>query len=68
MLGAFISAGQRERPWSVTKLAKVSNVLKLQGFTEVREVLLKFYYLERIYAQGMRHMWDEASLLAKSLD
>ena len=68
MLGAFISAGQRERPWFVMNIAKVSKVLKLQEWSEVREVLLKFYFLDRIYAQGMRDIWDEASLLAESLD
>lgn len=68
MLGAFISAGQRERPWFVMNLAKVSRVLKLQEWTQVRGLLLKFYYLDRIYAKGMRDIWEEASLLAESLD
>ncbi|ETI20302.1 hypothetical protein G647_08336 [Cladophialophora carrionii CBS 160.54] len=68
MLGAFISAGQRERPWFVLNLAKVSKVLRLRGWDELREMLLKFYYLDRIYAKGMRDIWDEASLLAEGLD
>lgn len=68
MLGAFISAGQRERPWFVMNLAKVSRVLKLQEWSEVRALLLKFYYLERIYAKGMQDIWEEVSILAESLD
>ncbi|OCT48187.1 hypothetical protein CLCR_04137 [Cladophialophora carrionii] len=68
MLGAFISAGQRERPWFVLNLAKVSKVLRLRDWDELREMLLKFYYLDRIYAKGMRDIWDEASLLAEGLD
>jgi hypothetical protein len=68
MLGAFISAGQRERPWFVMNLAKVSRVLQLQEWEAVRKVLLKHFYLERIYAKGMRDIWDEACLLAESLD
>ncbi|KIW62442.1 hypothetical protein PV04_10615 [Phialophora macrospora] len=68
MLGAFISAGQRERPWYVVTLAKVSKELKLKDWGELRELLLTFFYLDRIYAQGMRDIWDEASLLAENLD
>lgn len=68
MLGAFISAGQRERPWFVMSLAKVSKVLKLQEWEEVRQVLLKFFYLDRIHAKGMQDVWEEAALLAESLD
>ncbi len=68
MLGAFISAGQRERPWFVMNVAKVSKVLKLQEWSEVRGLLLRFYYLDRIYGKGMRDIWEEASLLAESWD
>ncbi|KIX96204.1 uncharacterized protein Z520_07982 [Fonsecaea multimorphosa CBS 102226] len=68
LLGAYISAGQRERPWFVLNLARVSRVLKLQTWDQVRQVLLKFFYLDRIYAEGMRQSWEEASLLAETME
>ncbi|KIW58095.1 hypothetical protein PV05_02645 [Exophiala xenobiotica] len=68
LLGAFISAGQRERPWFVLNLAKVTRVLRLQDWADVRAVLLKYFYLDRIYAKGMEASWEEASLLAETLE
>ena len=68
MLGAFISAGQRERPWFVMNLAKVAKQLNLNNWSEIRSLLLKFFYLDRIYARGMEDIWDEAVLLAETLD
>ncbi|KAH0848923.1 hypothetical protein FOPE_03018 [Fonsecaea pedrosoi] len=68
LLGAYISAGQRERPWFVLNLARVSRVLHLQSWEDVRQVLLKFFYLDRIYAEGMRQSWEEAALLAETLE
>ena len=68
MLGAFISAGQRERPWFVMNLAKVSKVLEIQEWSQVRRLLLKYFYLGRVYLKGMQDSWEEASLLAESLD
>ncbi|EXJ69484.1 uncharacterized protein A1O5_07520 [Cladophialophora psammophila CBS 110553] len=68
LLGAYISAGQRERPWFVLNLARVSRVLRLQNWDEVRQLLLQFFYLDRIYAEGMRQSWEEASLLAETME
>jgi hypothetical protein len=68
LLGAYISAGQRERPWFVLNLARVLRVLHLKEWAEVRALLLRFYYLDRIYAKGMRDSWEEATLLAESME
>jgi hypothetical protein len=68
MLGAFISAGQRERPWFVMNIARVGKLLKLQQWEEVRQRLLKCFYLDRVYAQGMKDAWEEAAIIAESMD
>ncbi|KIW09982.1 hypothetical protein PV08_11758 [Exophiala spinifera] len=68
LLGAFISAGQRERPWFVLNLAKVCKVLRLQGWTDVRSVLVKYFYLDRIYAKGMQASWEEAAMIAETME
>ncbi|OAP55302.1 hypothetical protein AYL99_10275 [Fonsecaea erecta] len=68
LMGAYISAGQRERPWFVLNLARVSRVLNLRSWDDVRQVLLKFFYLDRIYAEGMRQSWEEAALLAETME
>ncbi|KAI1626430.1 hypothetical protein EDD37DRAFT_346759 [Exophiala viscosa] len=68
LLGAFLSAGQRERPWFVLNLARVSGVLGLKDWSDVRSVLLKYFYLDRIYARGMQASWDEAALLAETME
>ncbi|KIX05564.1 uncharacterized protein Z518_06436 [Rhinocladiella mackenziei CBS 650.93] len=68
LLGAFISAGQKERPWFVLNLARVSRMLRLKDWSEARALLLKFYYLDRIYAKGMQDSWEEAILLAETME
>lgn len=68
LLGAHISAGQRERPWFVLILARVSRVLDLRDWNAVRGILTRFFYLDRIYGTEMEASWDEASLLAETLD
>ncbi|KAK6369362.1 hypothetical protein LTS17_009705 [Exophiala oligosperma] len=68
LLGAFISAGQRERPWFVMNLAKVCKVLRLQDWSDVRSVLLKYFYLDRIYAKGMQASWEEAAMIAETME
>lgn len=68
LLGAFISAGQRERPWFVLNLARVSRVLRVTEWSQARAVVMRFYYLDRVYAKGMQASWEEATLLAETMD
>ena len=68
LLGAFISAGQRERPWFVLNLARVARVLGLTDWSEARTLLKRFFYIDRIYAKGMRDSWEEATLLAETME
>lgn len=68
LLGAFISAGQRERPWFVLNLARAARALKIEEWSAVRSLLLSFFYLDRIYQRGMKESWEEARLLVESMD
>lgn len=68
LLGAFITAGQRERPWFVLNLARAARALKFKEWSAVRSLLLSFFYLDRIFLRGMRESWEEARLLADSME
>ena len=68
LLGAFISAGQRERPWFVLNLARAARVLRLKEWSDVRSRLLPYFYLDRIYLRGMQESWEEARLLADTME
>ena len=63
MMGAYITAGQRERPWFILHLSRVAQIWGLKEWDAVRRVLLRFYYIDRVYATGMREAWTEAMML-----
>jgi hypothetical protein len=62
-LGAHISAGQRERPWFVLNLARGARLLKLADWAETRTIMLRFFYLDRIYQKSFEQAWQEARML-----
>jgi len=68
LLGTFISAGQRERPWFVLNLARVARVLRLSDWCATVTLLRKFFYIDRIYGKGMQESWEEAMMLAETME
>jgi len=62
-LGAHISGGQRERPWFVLNLARGARILKLGEWDNVRKMLLRFFYLDRVYQKSFQEAWQEAKML-----
>ena len=67
-LGAFINACQRERPWFVLHLARASKLLNIQDWISLRTVLLRHFYIDRIFQDGMKELWEEVSLMVEAVD
>ena len=67
-MGAYISAGQRERPWYVLNLLRTTILLAIEDWESMRAVLIRHFYVDRIFSQGMQELWDEVSLLADAVD
>lgn len=68
-LGAHLTAGQRERPWFITALARVALLLSVpnRDWMRVRAVLVGFYYVDRVFQESWRRVWEEVDLLASVL-
>jgi hypothetical protein len=62
-----MSFGQRERPWFVAALAKVSRTLQLRNWIQVRSLLVRFYYMDRVFQESFRKIWNEVELLVGGL-
>jgi len=66
-LGAYISAGQREHSWFITYLARSARQRELKCSKELKAVLQRFFYIDRIYRKGVEDIWDEVSILMDAL-
>lgn len=65
--GAHLTLGQRERPWFVAQATRVSRHLHLRNWMQVRSLLVRFYYVDRVFQESFRNIWEEVLLLAESL-
>lgn len=59
-LGAHISIGQPEQGFFVAEIARCAHVLGLRELEEMRLLLVRFFYLDRVYQASTRMIWDEA--------
>jgi hypothetical protein len=66
-LGAHISAGQRERPWFAMNLARGARLVKLDNWADVRAILLRYFYIDRVYQKSFEEAWQEARMLMEML-
>jgi hypothetical protein len=66
-LGAHISAGQRERSWFIMNLARGAQLLKLGNWADVRIILLRYFYIDRVYQKSFEEAWQEAQMLVEML-
>lgn len=62
-LGAHMSLGERERPWFVNMLAVVAQTIQLHGWLQLRALLARFYYVDRVFQEPFRRIWDEVDLI-----
>jgi hypothetical protein len=63
--GAHLTFGQRERPWFVAQLTRVSRNLRLRTWMQVRNLLVRFYYDDRVFQESFRKIWEEVSILSE---
>lgn len=61
--GAHLTFGERERPWFVAYLAKTSRQLRLRNWMQVRSILVRFYYVDGVFQDSFRKIWEEVELL-----
>jgi hypothetical protein len=66
-LGAYISAGQRQHSWFMMYLARSARQRGLKCSQELKAVLQRFFYIDRIYHKGLEDIWDEVSVLMDAL-
>jgi hypothetical protein len=66
-LGAYISAGQKEHSWFMMYLARSARQLGLKSSKELKAVLQRFFYIDRIYRKGLEGIWNEANILMDAL-
>lgn len=62
--GAHLSFGQLERPWFVNLLARVASFLRLHDWVLVRDILLKFYYVDRVFQDSFQRIWEEVKVIS----
>lgn len=62
-LGAYMSAGHRERSWYIMGLVRGAQRLGLKDWSGVRELMLRFLYLDRVFAVPYEKIWEEVEML-----
>ena len=65
-LGAHMSLGERERVWFVNMLAMVAPTFQVREWFQVRAVLARFYYVDRVFQDPLRRVWDEVELVTST--
>lgn len=66
-IGAYSSKDRPERIWFTIQLARGVNLYGVQDAYEFRNLLLAFFYLDRIHRKSLIEVWDEAALVANVL-
>ncbi len=63
-LGAHISAHPKEQQWFVYRLAQLSPRLGIKGWDDARRMLVGCFYVDRMYEESFRWIWNQASELS----
>lgn len=66
-VGAHISRTRSERPWFIRHLARAAGFLGLESASQLRQLLLGFFYMEKIYGQSLPHIWEETQSAIQAL-
>jgi hypothetical protein len=67
-VGVHVSRTKKERPWFVFYLARGVKLLEIQTLDQLRDVLSRFFYLDRLFGKSLTKIWEEVSLVAQALD
>ena len=58
-----MSSGELERPWLANMLAMVAQTVQVKEWMQVRALLARFYYIDRVFQEPFRRIWSEVELL-----
>ena len=67
-VGAHISFGQVEWQWFISYLACGAQLLDLETSAELRKILLRHFYMDRIYEVSLASVWEEVQRIRHALD
>ena len=62
-IGMETSRGQKEYPWFVSNLARAVRILRVKDCGHLRDILLQFFFLDRIFQKSLVSVWKEVQHL-----
>ena len=66
-LGIHCSRSPNEREYFLERLVTCVKNLRLMRKSQLREILLGFPYLDRVYEDALNRVWDELERLQKEI-
>jgi hypothetical protein len=66
-VGALQSSGQPERPWFILQLARGLMLLDIRTLGDLKWLLMRFAYLDRLYGEEMNQVWQEVEMMREAL-
>jgi hypothetical protein len=63
-VGARVSQSKKERPWFIFYVARGMRFLALQSIDQLRDVLSRYFYLDRLFGESLTKIWKEVNLVA----
>jgi hypothetical protein len=67
-IGVRVSQSKKERPWFIFHLARGRRLLALQSLDDFRDVLSRFFYIDRLFGESLIKIWEDVNLIAEALD
>ncbi len=66
-MGACISVGQREHSWFIAYLVRAARVMGLRQSTDIKPLLVRFFYIDRVYGKKLEDIWEEVKMLIDAI-
>ena len=67
-VGAHISVGQVEWQWFISYLARGAQLLDIGTLAGLRKMLLRYFYIDRVYGSSLISAWEEMQKIRHGLD
>jgi hypothetical protein len=62
LMGAYISTGQHDQRWFLTKLAFLAEIKNLKEWSEVRLLLKEFFYTDEMLGKALELIWNDVRM------
>jgi hypothetical protein len=66
-MGGISAAGKPDRAWFVAHLVKVATALKVQSWSDVKQMLEKMLWIKKIHEQACKVLWEEVDIFRSVL-